>query len=776
MYQRLFIAEKPSLAQAIAAHLPGGRATRRDGFIEVGGDAVTWCFGHLLEQAPPEAYGEQFKRWRLEDLPIVPAHWKMLPKDDAKKQLKVIGELLGRAQRVVNAGDPDREGELLVREVLEHHRYGKPTERLWLAALDAASVRKALASLAPGARYDGMHEAALARSRADWLVGMNCSRAVTVRNQAAGGSGVLSVGRVQTPTLALVVRRDLDIEQFVARDYFELFAHLAHARGAFRAKWKPGEAVPVDEEGRVLERAHAQAAAERVQGRPGRVTDYVTQARKEAPPLPFSLSALQTACSARFGLGAQKVLDIAQALYEKHKLTSYPRSDSQYLPQSQHAEAPDVLAALALTHPGLADAVRGADTGLRSAAWNDKKVSAHHAIVPTRERGSLAALSADERRVYELICRHYLAQFYPEYAYTATTVKAEVAGELFVAQGKVPVRMGWRALFAHEKEEDAARQAPAHQTEGGAEEGGAGEKQTLPEMARGEALQCTRADVRACQTKPPARFTEGTLIRAMANAHQFVEDPAVKKVLKENAGIGTEATRAAVLETLKRREFLAVHGKQIVSTEKGRAFIRTVRALSPDIVSPELTALFEQKLADIERREASVAAFVAEQVAFVTEVVAKVRASAPAALGATPAPEKDARTCPACAREHFFRRVKGPKGYFWGCAGYRDGSCRFTAPDARGKPQLDKRAVPRATGAGVAADVPATSGPTCPQCRQGTLRRIARKDGSGHFWGCVRWREGCTFTARDQDGAPLLSSPARNSGTTRTPAANSPSR
>jgi DNA topoisomerase-3 len=748
MYQRLFIAEKPSLAQAIAAHLPGARAVRREGFIEVGDDAVTWCFGHLLEQAPPEAYGEQFKRWRLEDLPVVPQRWKLLPKEDARKQLKVIGELLGRARQVVNAGDPDREGELLVREVLEHHRYAKPTLRLWLSALDEASVRKALAALAPGARYDGMYEAALARARADWLVGMNCTRAMTVRNQAAGGAGVLSVGRVQTPTLALVVKRDLDIERFVSREYFELVAQLAHARGTFRAKWKPAEGAPTDEESRVLERAPVQAAAERVHGRDGRVTEYTAQARKEPPPLPFSLSTLQAACSARFGLGAQKVLDIAQALYEKHKLTSYPRTDSQHLPESQHAEAPDVLAALAATDPTLAAAVAAAQPTLRSAAWNDKKVSAHHGIIPTRQRGSVAALTGDERRVYGLICRSYLAQFYPECTFTALTVRAEVAGEQFVAHGKVPQRAGWRVLFARE----AAGQATEREAEREAEE----PEQTLPEMARGEALRCTDAQVLGRQTKPPARFTEGTLIRAMANAHQFVEDPAVKKVLKENAGIGTEATRAAILETLKRREFLLTRGKHIVSTDKGRAFIETARGFCAEVVSPELTALFEQKLSAIEQRENTVAAFLAEQADFVTAVVARIRSATVTAVGvpAAPTAAPGAQTCPACGREGFFRRVKGPRGYFWGCAGWRDASCRFTVADKRGKPDTEALARARkGAGAGPAAEAPTHR---CPACAEGWLRRTARKDRSGYFWGCSRWRDGCKYTARDQDGEPVL--------------------
>ncbi len=767
MYRRLFIAEKPSVAQAIAAHLSSARPVRRDGFIEVGDEAVTWCFGHLLEQAPPEAYDERYKRWSLLDLPIAPQDWKLLPKEDAKKQLKTIGALLKESREVINAGDPDREGELLVREVLEHHRYSRPTRRLWLAAMDEKSVRKALAELQPGARYDGMYRAALARARADWLVGMNCTRAMTVRNQEAGGAGVLSVGRVQSPTLALVVRRDLEIEQFVSREYFELYARLQHPNGTFRAKWKPSDAVATDEEGRVLAREPVQRVAKLVEGQPGLVKQYSVQQKKEAPPLPFSLSSLQSACSARFGLGAQKVLDIAQALYEKHKLTSYPRTDCQYLPESQWADASAVLATVAHNDPALADAVRGANAKLKSGAWNDKKVGAHHGIVPTQQRASVAGLAADERRVYELICRHYLAQFYPEQVYNAITVLADVRGEAFAANGRVVLHAGWRALFARPS-------TPREEGQGEGDARGEGEReeeQVLPVMASRDPLACTQTEVKACQTKPPARYTEGTLIRAMANAHQFVQDAAIRKVLKEKAGIGTEATRAGIIETLKRREFLAPKGKQILSTEKGRQLIRTVSGLSAEIVSPELTALFEQKLSAIEEGENDVQAFLEEQLAFISSVVGSIRAAKVAAVGSA-APQAGgagALKCPACEREGYFRRVKGPRGQFWGCAGYRDGSCRFTAPDKRGKPDLGAvRAASPAASTPKARSTQAKSATTaagtaaggdsvrCPTCSKGLLRRTARKDGSGYFWGCTRWREGCKFIASDRDGKPLL--------------------
>ena len=562
---RLFIAEKPSVAKAIAGEL--GATGKGDGFIECGTDKVTWCFGHMLEQADPDEYtpddvprGQSGKKvWRVDELPIIPESWILKPKDDAKKQLAVIGKLLKEAKEIVNAGDPDREGQLLVDEVLEHFRNSKPVRRFWVSAQDSVSVKRGLAALKENTTYAGWADAARGRQRADWLIGMNLSRAYTLRAQRGGSRALLTVGRVQTPTLALVVARDREIEAFKAVPYHTIRAVVQHAGGSFAAAWKAKEdQAGLDSEGRLVDTAVADALVAAVKGQPGTIAAYKQEAKKQNQPLAFALSDITALASAKFGYSAEDVLNTCQALYETHKLTSYPRTDCAYLPESQHADAPRVLEAIKHVNPELAGLVDGADPRIKSKTWDDSKITAHHGIVPTMQKGSKAALSERERNIYDLIVRAYLAQFYPLHEYMQTTVGVEIAGENFAASGKVVTRNGWRDVYSQADEE------------GEKDEDDDSGTQALPSMAQGDAVTCTDATRKDAKTKPPARFTEGTLIRAMENIHKFVSDAEHKKMLREGDGIGTSATRASIISELKRREFLAVKGKQIISTTLAR--------------------------------------------------------------------------------------------------------------------------------------------------------------------------------------------------------------
>ena len=417
---RLFIAEKPSVAKAIAGEL--GATGKGDGFIECGTDKVTWCFGHMLEQADPDEYtpddvprGQSGKKvWRVDELPIIPESWILKPKDDAKKQLAVIGKLLKEAKEIVNAGDPDREGQLLVDEVLEHFRNSKPVRRFWVSAQDSVSVKRGLAALKENTTYAGWADAARGRQRADWLIGMNLSRAYTLRAQRGGSRALLTVGRVQTPTLALVVARDREIEAFKAVPYHTIRAVVQHAGGSFAAAWKAKEdQAGLDSEGRLVDTAVADALVAAVKGQPGTIAAYKQEAKKQNQPLAFALSDITALASAKFGYSAEDVLNTCQALYETHKLTSYPRTDCAYLPESQHADAPRVLEAVKHVNPELAGLVDAADPRIKSKTWDDSKITAHHGIVPTMQKGSKAGLSERERNIYELIVRAYLAQFYP---------------------------------------------------------------------------------------------------------------------------------------------------------------------------------------------------------------------------------------------------------------------------------------------------------------------------------------------------------------------------
>ncbi len=666
---RLFLCEKPSQGRDIGRVLG---ATRDSGGCLVGdGVMVTWCIGHLLEMAPPEAYGEAFKTWDLGALPILPEQWRMEVKDRARGQFKQIEEQLGQAKEVIIATDADREGEVIAREILERCRWRGPVGRLWLSALDPVSIRKALAQIQDGKRTEPLYQAGLGRSRADWLVGMNLTRAYTVLGRQGGHDGVLSVGRVQTPTLALVVERDREIEGFKPAAYYDLLAQIAVPGGLFLARWRPSGAG-LDERGSCLDRAKAQAALARVTGAAGRIM-LAQQARKaEPPPLPFSLSALQQEASRRWGMPVKAVLAAAQALYETHKATTYPRSDCAYLPVSQHAEATAVLAALARSDAKVASAVANADAALQSAAWNDAQVTAHHAIIPTAAVVDPARMSLDERRIYELVRGRYLAQFYPDYEYLQTDVEAEIGGEVFVARARQGVVTGWRAVPGLVRAEGEGKSSG---------EEGAGEdeaNQALPPMRACEDCRCLEASIREGCTEPPRRYTEGTLVAAMKSVGKSVQDPALRKMLRETSGIGTEATRSGILETLFQRGYIERKGKkEIVSTATGRALIDQV---TPELRDPVLTAVWEQGLDEIAAGKRALHSFLAQQADWVRQQVGRVQCGE--AAWTAPAGAAGAHPCPACGQP--LRRRKGGYGMFWGCSGYPE--CRQTLPDARGKP------------------------------------------------------------------------------------------
>jgi DNA topoisomerase III len=677
---RLFIAEKPSVAKAIAAEL--GTTGKGDGYIECGSDKVTWCFGHMLEQADPDEYtpddvprGQSGRKvWRVDELPIIPDAWILKPKDDAKKQLNIIGKLLKESGEVVNAGDPDREGCLLVDEVLEHFRYSKPVRRFWVSAQDSVSVRRGLDALKSNADYRGWSDAARGRQRADWLIGMNLSRAYTLRAQRGGSRALLTVGRVQTPTLALVVGRDKDIEGFKPVPYHTIRAEIQHAGGSFMAGWKAKEdQAGLDPEGRLVDTAVANAIVEKVTGKAGELAEYKQEAKKQNQPLAFALSDITALASSRFGYSAEDVLNACQSLYETHKLTSYPRTDCAYLPESQHADAPRVLEAVRQVNPELAAIIDGGDPRIKSPTWNDKKITAHHGIIPTMHKGSTAGLNDKERNIYGLIVRAYIAQFYPVHEYMHTTVAANIEGETFAASGKVVTKNGWRDVYETADEDD----------EKDAEEGG---NQRLPAMKRNDSVTCAQATRKDAKTKPPARFTEGTLIRAMENIHKYVTDSEHKKLLRDGDGIGTSATRASIISELKRREFLEVKGKHIVSTTLGRSMI----AALPEVVkSPVLTALYERMLKSIEQGSAELGAFIAKQEAFIRDQVAKANDGAVSIAGGKEAtPVSSLHKCMACGAG-LSRRPSKKKGHFWwGCSNYP--TCKQTYPDIKGRPDYSK--------------------------------------------------------------------------------------
>lgn len=607
---RLFIAEKPSVAKVIAAEL--GSVSRGDGFFQCGSDYVTWCVGHMFEQAPPDAYlsddvpmnrSGKNKVWRERDLPIIPTVWKTKAKADLKKQLDAIGGLLKKADTIVHAGDPDREGQLLVDVVIQHFRATQPVARYWTNAQDSVSVKRALAALKDNKDFVSWGLAALGRGRADWLIGMNLTRAFTLRAKRGGGDALLAVGRVQTPTLTLVVERDRLIEAFKPVDHFKIKGQFAHINGQFIAELdfkadQPG----LDFDGRLVNRAEADALVALVKGKDGTVVEHSHTAKKDNHPKCYSLADITLAASKKFGYSADETLKICQALYDA-KFTSYPRTDCPYLPESQFADAPRILAALRQNVGAPAQLLAGADPSIKSKTWDDSKVTAHHGIVPTMHIGDLSVFSPAQRNLYDLIVCSYLAQFYPAHEYMSTKIVVQAAGERFSVTGKTVTVNGWKDVYPKDEDDEKGKEPT----------------QMLPSVKKGDAVQCTGAGVKAVKTKAPDRFTEGTLGKAMENIHSFVDDPELKKMLKDGDGIGTSATRAAIMTELKRKEFLEVKGKAIISTPLGR---RLVDAVPNEVRSPILTALFERMLKEIEATGNGLEEFVRKQEEFVRQHVA----------------------------------------------------------------------------------------------------------------------------------------------------------
>ncbi|HEE1360084.1 TPA: DNA topoisomerase III [Klebsiella pneumoniae] len=569
---QLYLCEKPSQARDIARVLDA--RNRSDGYLHNATVTITWCFGHLLSMAAPEDYDPALKHWRAEHLPFIPPAWRLVIRPEVRKQFRIIEKLLKQADAVVIATDADREGETIAREILEQCRWRGPVQRLWLSALDDASIHKALAAMRSGDSTYPLYQAGLARARADWLVGINMTRACTLMNRRH--KGVLSVGRVQTPTLRLVVERDREISRFTPRPWWRVDARLA-AREATASLQQAGTTL---------------------------VLDVTTRREKTPPPLAFTLSALQQVCSKQWGMGAQEVLDIAQRLYETHKATTYPRTDCGWLPLSMHTEAPQVLAALVASDISLQPLATQLNLQQHSRLWDDSKITAHHGIIPTRKTVDLTQMNDSERKVYGLVRSHFLAQFLSDHEVDKTDLRLNCAGETLAARGSVVIVSGWQQLFL--------REMATHSPE---------ETQSLPVLQQGQTCQVEQVDVRARQTQPPEHYTEGTLIAAMKNAARFVSDERLKQRLKENAGIGTEATRAGIIQTLLKRGYLIKQRRFLLATDTASALID---ALPEKLKDPGTTALWEQMLDDIATGKMGLEAFLVQQQETVTALTAQI--------------------------------------------------------------------------------------------------------------------------------------------------------
>ncbi|MBE0467908.1 MAG: DNA topoisomerase 3 [Methyloprofundus sp.] len=588
---KLYIAEKPSLAKEIAKAL-GAKKTERTHIILNNNDVVTWQFGHIFEQYMPEDYDPVYKRWKLQHLPIIPPKWKLQPKEDAKSQVLAIKNLLKDASLVVNAGDPDREGQLLVDETLQELNWTGPVQRLWVT--DLTKVKEACENTKDNKHYQGFSDAALARSRADWLIGLNFTRAFTMRHQSAGGKGVLSVGRVVTPTLRLVVDREREIRNFKPKDYYELQAEFKIASGQYTGKLLAPEDIK-DSEGYVLMKESIQEIAKKIENQDSTVKQADRKKNSTQSPMAYTLADLQKACSSKYKMGAKKVLDIAQSLYEKHKVSTYPRSESSYLSMGQHAQAPSIFPSL--VKMGIQFDEQKAVASRIHKVFDDSKLKEHHGIIPTGNVST--SMTPDEKKVFELISKRYLALFYPDKKTETLNVVTTCGGFDFSTRATRLIDAGWTEIDGTGKKEDLA---------------------DLPNIQRGDDGQCVDYTIDSKKTKPPAYFTEGTLIDAMKEVAKFVQDPVIKKKLRATSGIGTSATRADIIEKIKKTGLVEVIRDKIHATQKGEDLIDS---LPEKITDPGMTAIWEDALMAIEEQKLSVEAFTKNQEGWIAQVIDK---------------------------------------------------------------------------------------------------------------------------------------------------------
>jgi DNA topoisomerase-3 len=678
MSKTLLVAEKPSVGQDLARVLPGP-FKKQEGFLEGPDHVVTWAVGHLVQLAEPEAYDAKYKSWRMADLPIVPERFKLEVRDErSRKQMTVVTKQLGRedVEEVVNACDAGREGELIFAYLFEKAKAKKPVKRLWLSSMTNAAMKNALAALRPAEEFASLEQAARSRSEADWIVGMNATRAATIRLRSSF-DGAVSLGRVQTPTLAIVARREEEIKAFTPEPYWLVDATFVGAPlngeaggertyvGHFQA---PAGSPGTTKGPRVGTEEEALAIVAACRERPGTITKLEKKEQREKAPMLYDLTTLQREANNRFGFTAKRTLAAAQRLYEEHKALTYPRTNSRYL-TTDMVEEIKPIAELVGGHAEYrvgADYVVALDVLPLARVVNDEKVTDHHAIIPTRSEHNLEKMGSDDRRIYDMAVRRFLAVFHPEAVFENTRVETTVAADagegaaeyVFRTRGKLLIVPGWRGVY-----DEVAADAKGADAKADGDEDEATDQQ-LPRLIEHEQVQTRAIESLRKETKPPRRYSDASLLGAMETAGKLVDDDELREAMKDS-GIGTPATRAAIIERLITVGYIERDGRALVATEKGLNVIRLLNEHA--LTSPGLTGSWEQRLGKIERGEESRKQFMADIAGFAQETVKELDET----LKDVRIPRAKLGPCPVCGHEI----VENRKGY--SCWAREDPGCGF---------------------------------------------------------------------------------------------------
>jgi DNA topoisomerase-3 len=674
MSKTLVIAEKPSVGRDLIRVLPGA-FEKGEGYLEGPDHVVTWAVGHLVQLADPDEYDEKFKKWRMADLPIVPERFKLVVRDErSKKQMNVVKRQLGRddVETVVNACDAGREGELIFAYLYEKAGSKKPVQRLWLNSMTTSAIKAAFAELRPGAELESLQEAARSRSEADWIVGMNATRAATIRLRSSF-DGAVSLGRVQTPTLAILARREEEIRAFKPEPYWVVDAKFAAIAEPPNRAYEGRYHAPAGTAGgagpRVKSAAEAAAIVAACEDQTGEITKLEKSERKDRPPLLYDLTSLQRDANGRFGFSARRTLAAAQRLYEEHKALTYPRTSSRYLTGDMIPEIKPIAALVGdqREYAAASKYVLGLDVLPLGRVVNDAKVTDHHAIIPTRaERHPVDKMSDDDRRIYDLVVRRFLAVFHPEAVFENTRVETTVSSHVFRTRGKLMLVAGWRGVYGETVDADGGA---------GATDEDEGSEQQLPKLEQGESAEVREVVSEEKETKPPRRYTEGALLAAMETAGKLVDEEELREAMKDS-GIGTPATRAAIIERLLQVGYIERDARALVVTEKGLNVIRLLGEHA--LTSPSLTGDWEHRLARIETGEDSRKAFMGDIVKFTQDTVAELDTN----LKDVRIPRANLGPCPVCGHDIMENR----KGY--SCWSRDDPGCGFVIWKSKAGKQL----------------------------------------------------------------------------------------
>ncbi|MFB9999077.1 type IA DNA topoisomerase [Providencia rustigianii] len=677
---RVFIAEKPSLAKVIFEGLGGNPSTeKKNGYYQHGSDVVTWCYGHMLELSDPQDYDVKYAKWRFNDLPIktfFPPTYKI--KKESADQTKIILALIDQAKTIVNAGDPDEEGNLLVNELLDYAKNTKSVERVLISDLNPAPVKKALADLQPNEKFRGMSNSALSRSLLDQSFGYNLTRGCTTKGQEKGYQGVLNVGRVQSAVLGLVNMRTLANQNHNESFYYDVYASIEVNGHQVKAKYQTTDSDQIDDKRRLISEAQAKHITETVLGSDAKVTISATKTENTKPPLPLNLSTLQQICAKRFGYKPKETLDIMQSLYETHKLLTYPRTDNRYLSDEHFYQANDISAAISATMPELAALTESMDKTRKHKAFDASKIEAHHAIAPTTKDGANCKLNEKGKNVYRLVSLYYIGLFYPDAIRDKTKVHFDVKGNTFTATQSILIQSGWESLGKDNDEEE--------------KDGATKTDFDLSTLKFNDNGVCETANVDKKPALPPKYFTDSTLLAAMTKAAKFIDDPVLRKILEakdegstDQGSIGTEATRASILEKLAANTGLVSIEKEkgyseLVwkTTKQGQEFCA---ALPDEVIKPDISARWAEKQAKIKSGELTVAEFIEETDNYIKGLIAELDANG---INIT----ANGTPCPVCQKGFLIKR-KGQNGFFWGCSCYPE--CKTSFPDKNGQPVTEKQ-------------------------------------------------------------------------------------